>query len=240
MMRELVKIFDILRATMPKVKHFSEPDWCGIITRRSILMDSFVAELVASGEAASRPDLQNLAHHVASATFSPALLEVDPPLWGGFWQYDVIGPGYALPVVELALLRATRLDRSWPEQTSVDQFEADLRRAVTDPRAGIWTGTLAGQACVAIAGPESHALITVVWYCASTSYLHAGYRAPAEALNWPGAVTQRELQIETHQTAIELDSRWWLQPVLEEAQTPGERSLVRQLDLEILRLRQRP
>ncbi|HMQ50860.1 MAG TPA: hypothetical protein PKE64_17285 [Anaerolineae bacterium] len=203
-------------------------------------MDSFVAELVASGEAASRPDLQNLAYHVASATFSPALLEVDPPLWGGFWQYDVIGPGYALPVVELALLRATRLDRSWSEQTSVEQFEADLRRTVTDPRAGVWTGTLAGQACVAIAGFEGQTLITVVWYCASTGYLHAGYRAPVEGLNWPGAVTQRELRVATHQTALELDSGWWLQPVLEEAQNQGERSLARQLDLEILRLRQKP
>lgn len=202
------------------------------------LVDRLIAELVSSGEVAPPIDLQRLINHVAGASFSPALLEVDPPLWGGFWQFDVIGPGYALPVIELALLRALRLDRSWPENTTVEQFEADLQRAVTDPRAGVWTGTLAGQPCVAMAGMEHPALVTVVWYCDSTGCLHAGYRAPVEALNWPGAVTQRELPLKRHQAALQVDGRW-LDTVLEAAPNQGAVSLARQLDLDILRLRQK-
>lgn len=44
--------------------------------------------------------------------FMPAMLEVDEVLWGGFWQGDVLAPGYLMPALELAFLRVTRIDET--------------------------------------------------------------------------------------------------------------------------------
>jgi hypothetical protein len=105
---------------------------------------------------------------MAAAPFSTALLEADEALWGGFWHFDVIAPGYLLPAVELNLLRAIRLDQSWPPETTPAQFLADLRQAILDPQAGLWRLSLAGTSCFVAATPGPPAgqeLITVVWYC---------------------------------------------------------------------------
>jgi hypothetical protein len=133
-----------------------------------------------------------LVNQAAAAPFSPDLLEADPPLWGSFWQGDVIAPGYRLPVVELALLRAIRLDCHWPEDTSIDQFLADLRAVIRHPQAGIWSLWLADVRCFIFVAPLDlqpltfnwpiFNLLTVTWYCPATGCLHTGYRAPLPSL----------------------------------------------------------
>jgi hypothetical protein len=196
------------------------------------------------------------------------LLEVDEPLWGGFWQGDVIAPGYCLPAVELALLRAMRLEATWLEGTDVAPFLADLRQAISDPQAGVWVLAVAGEPCVVFASLSSqkpvvssqkseggrrsavggHVLATVVWYCATTERLHAGYRAPPASLNFIGAVEQRPLRTSdaTHlASASKLESTQpnWLKQSLDRDKTGGLRSavgglsLAARLDIEILRLR---
>lgn len=214
----------------------------------------FVSELITQAKRAVPPQLDWLVAQVSSAPFAEDLLEVDEPLWGGFWQGDVIAPGYSLPAVELALLRAIRLDGTWPEGTSIPQFLADLQQAISDPHAGVWVLAVAGEPCVAfVSRGQSSAvggqpLATVVWYCATTERLHAGYRTPLETLGFGEAVEQRPLAF--------LDSRplgsspsqdsqsSWLERAAEQAKigsgqpsAVGGPGLAARLDAEILRLR---
>ena len=108
-------------------------------------MDELIAQLVTQQKRAAPAELVDIANYVAAAPFATDLLEADEPLWGSFWQFDVIAPGYTLPAIELALLRATRLDGHWPEDTTADQFLADLRQAILHPQAGIWTLPVSGE-----------------------------------------------------------------------------------------------
>lgn len=119
---------------------------------------------------------------MAEAPFSPDLLEVCPLLWGNFWQGDVISPGYRLPAVELALLRATRLDRNWPISTTPEQFLADLRATIQHPEATLEIMSAAHEPCWLIKAPTGlQEQFTVVWYCQTTGCLHAGYRTRPHA-----------------------------------------------------------
>jgi len=186
--------------------------------------------------------LEQIVNHVAAAPFAEDLLAVDEPLWGGFWQGDVIAPGYRLPAVELALLRAIRLDDDWPEGTTVPQYLADLRQTILDPQAGIWTLTAAQQPCLVFAAPaknlkseiESLKSITVVWYCASTGRLHAGYRTIAEGVNLGDAVKQRGLESISELKPTSKEKLDWLAQAVKQRELDHADSPAAQLDLEIL------
>jgi hypothetical protein len=214
----------------------------------------FVSELITQAKRAAPEQLDWLVEQVGSAPFAEDLLEVDEPLWGGFWQGDVIAPGYSLPAVELALLRAIRLDRRWPEETSVAQFLADLHQALSDPHAGVWTLFAADEPCVIFAslrgqgpGIGAQSLATVVWYCATTERLHAGYRTPL-ALNFSEAVEQRRLDFLDSRplgSASHQDSQSsWLEQAAEHGKigsgqpsAAGGPGLAARLDAEILHMR---
>ncbi len=154
-------------------------------------MDKFIAKWLTYQTKATEKQLTHLTKHVAAAPFATGLLEVDEALWGGFWHGDVISPGYSLSAVELALLRAIRLDGDWPENRTVPQFLADLRRAILHPQAGIWLVNLSGLSCAIFAAPTATTNFTVVWYCAATGQLHAGYQARGEDLGFDGVLEQR-------------------------------------------------
>ncbi|MEW5957269.1 MAG: hypothetical protein AB1801_06075 [Chloroflexota bacterium] len=207
-------------------------------------MDTLITKLINQASRATARQLKQLTRRVAAAPFAEDLLEVDEPLWGGFWQGDVIAPGYRLPAVELALLRAVRLDDHWPAGTSVDQFLADLRRAILDPRAGVWTLVMAGQPCVVLAAGSEEGeagsgerLITVVWYCAATGRLHAGYRAARGTVHFTGVIEQRGLEGEDRlkpSVGAEAD---WITQVVKQKITGGQHEVAARLDLEILQRR---
>lgn len=222
----------------------------------------FVRKLIIQAKRATPERLDWLVDQVSPAPFAGDLLEVDEPLWGGFWQGDVIAPGYSLPAVELVLLRAIRLDGTWPEGTSVAQFLADLHRALADPQAGIWTLFVADEPCVIFAsfggqglgiGSQSSAvggqsLATVVWYCATTERLHAGYRTPLETFNFSESVEQRPLAFLASRppgsASHQASQSSWLEQVAEQAKIGGVQQsavggpgLAARLDAEILRLR---
>ncbi|HEX9923801.1 MAG TPA: hypothetical protein VGD99_14175, partial [Anaerolineae bacterium] len=114
-------------------------------------MDEFIKQLASQKAKATAKALDQIVAHIARAPFATDPLEVDEPLWGSFWQGDVIAPGYTLPAVELALLRAIRLDETWPENTRVEHYLTDLRQIIRHPQAGIWTLTILGEACVVFA-----------------------------------------------------------------------------------------
>ncbi|MCQ3971896.1 MAG: hypothetical protein DPW09_00455 [Anaerolineae bacterium] len=205
--------------------------------------------MILQSKKASPEQLALLIDRASVASFAGDLLEADETLWGSFWQGDVIAPGYLLPAAELALLRATRLDGTWPEGASLPDFLADLRQAIRHPQAGVWTLRTAGEPCVVFAAPlnvqysifnvqrSTFNVATVVWYCATTDQLHAGYRAPLDRLHFAGAVEQRppELPSATHPEPIEPFT--WLKQAAEQAKTAAERSLAARLDAAILRLR---
>ena len=221
-------------------------------------MRKLVSQLIIQSKKATPQQLAQLVNQARVAPFATDLLEVDEPLWGGFWQGDVIAPGYRLPAAELALLRAMRLDTTWPEETSVAQFLADLHQTISDPQAGIWTLAVAGEPCVVFAAPFNVArsmlnvkpLATVAWYCTTTERLHAGYRASIDMLNFVEAVEQRQfrdsdathLKSASHLASVNQSS--WLKQVLDQdsnisgqPSAVGGHYLAARLDAEILRLR---
>lgn len=197
-----------------------------------------------AGRAKIRPqEMTQMVQQVAPASFTGDLLEADEPLWGGFWQGDVISPGYRLPAVELALLRATRLDGTWPETTSIADFLAGLQQVVEDPEAGIWALAAAGQPCLVFARAESPApgavqpLLTVVWYCAGTGRFHAGYRTRPGLFKLRRAVELRPPAFDPESRAGEVNRPpdWLAQAV--SARTVDAGNLAARLDLEILATR---
>ncbi len=215
-------------------------------------MDSLIRNLVSGQNKASAQQLGQIAGHVAAAPFAEDLLEVDEPLWGGFWQGDVIAPGYQLPAVELALLRAIRLDQNWPEDTTVTQFLADLRQTILDPQAGVWTLAMAGEPWVVFAasvtnrksqipsphsgaGVENRKSITVVWYCAATGRLHAGYRTQWNRFSLAEAIEQRTVGVVGRQNRGEPSG--WLAEVIKQREADAASTLAARLDAAILRLR---
>lgn len=246
-------------------------------------VNQLLTELVQQRRQATDEQLTQIITHVATAPFVEAVLAVDELLWGGFWQFDVIAPGYQLPAVELALLRAIRLDQTWPEGTTVEQFLAELRTAMRDPQAGVWTLPVGGEPCLVIAGTGrqegageqgsrgaenfvtrhssfvtphasrslakppygthhaphiTHHASLLVWYCATTGRLHAGYRA--KHVNWTGidgVVMQRgPTAAGDLTTPVQSEQSWLVQVVEAKAQTDLP-DLAARLDLEILRLR---
>ena len=207
-------------------------------------MDTFIRKLVTQQIKATAPQLSRVAAHVAAAPFATDLLEADEPLWGGFWQGDVIAPGYRLPAGELALLRATRLDGHWPERTTAAQFLADLRRAILHPRAGVWTLAVAGEPCAVFAAPggppapgDSRSTVTVAWYCASTGHLHAGYRTVGQAFRFAGPVVQRPLMVVPPPTPGADERPNWTASEAAGQANEKKQSLAVRLDVEILRIR---
>lgn len=199
---------------------------------------SLIAQLVAQQREATPVELNQMVAQAASAPFALDLLEVDEPLWGSFWQFDVIAPGYTLPAVELNLLRAIRLDATWPEETGVAQFLADLHAAVQHPQAGVWTLPLAGEPCVMFAAPgQNPNLMTVVWFCATTGNLHAGYRTGFLGTHFSGAVGQRPPRFAGQTGDVAGTPPEWLALAVEHLDNSQPGSLAARLDAEILRWR---
>lgn len=196
-------------------------------------MDALISKLVNEQQPPSAEQLGRIASAVATAPFAEDLLVVDGPLWGGFWQGDVIAPGYQLPAVELALLRAMRLDQAWPEDTTVPQFLTDLRQTILNPQVAIRLLTVAEQPCLVFAAASSRSSavgsqrsVTVVWYCAATGRLHAGYRTPGDKVDFGAGGRQGRGK----------ESRW-LAEVIEQHEADESPSLATRLDLAILRWR---
>lgn len=200
-------------------------------------MDELITHLVNRRQVATPTELAQIIDALAEAPFAPNLLEVDKPLWGGFWQFDVISPGYRLPAVELALLRAVRLDGAWPEGTGVEQFLADLHTTALDPHAGVWTLPVAGEPCVVLAATGGQPLVTVVWYCAATGQLHAGYRAEIGRLNYAGMVEQRSPGFARQAAKKRSAPPDWLVSAVAQLEADEHSSLAARLDAEILRRR---
>jgi hypothetical protein len=194
-----------------------------------------VPHLVLQSTQATTEQLAQIVETAATAPFATDLLDVDEPLWGSFWHGDVIAPGYRLPALELAHLRAIRLDKNWPEATDTAQYLAELRQTMRHPQTGIWTLAVAGEPCVVFGGPDK-ALATVVWYCATTGQLHAGYRALAVRLYPKQAFEQRKPEFKTSRSRTQPTP--WLKHADLEITEPDQ-SLAARLDAEILRLRRR-
>jgi len=210
-------------------------------------MNELINRLAKKQKAATATHLAQISHHVAAAPFTPALLEADEPLWGSFWQFDVISPGYRLPALELNLLRATRLDQHWPPATTPQQFLADLQQAAQNSQAGIWLLPVAGHLCLVFAappperpGPSTAGLSTLVWYCATTQQIHAGYLAPLPQSGFLAAATALRTPAFNSQQSIDIKkTAGWLTTVAPQPATTAPANIAAQLDAEILRQRLR-
>ncbi len=186
--------------------------------------------------------LEQFLNQAASASFAGDLLEVDDPLWGGFWSGDVIAPGYRLPAVELALLRAIRLDGTWPAGSSGDSFQAGLRQVVAYPQNGVWTLAVAGQPCLICTAPGEVAtgrpagLAAVAWYCLTTRQLHAGYLAAPQSLIFSGAVLLRPPTWARDLEAGRKEAPGWVKKAAARQESLPD-NLAARLDAAILRVR---
>ncbi len=200
-------------------------------------MNIFIKQLVNHKKRASPFELSQIIGHVARVDFSPDLLEVDETLWGSFWHFDVLSPGYTLPALELALLRATRLDHHWPPDTSLQQFMLDLQETIQHPQVGIWSLSLAGQPCLIFAAPTGQHKATIVWYCASSDNLYAGYRTSIQALNLTQTCEQQSPGFDYHSRQTISDTPDWLISSVEQLNMTEYSNLTPSLDAEILRWR---
>lgn len=182
-----------------------------------------------------RQHLDGLARAAITAPFCPDLLEVCPPLWGSFWQGDVVSPGYTLPAIELAFLRAVRLDETWPGESSLSQFLSDLKAVVNHPQADVWTGLEGGYDWVVFVRNDAHSpFLTVVWYCPTTNYLHAGYHTTLDRLNLGSLMVHRKRDSNIIGQRRSGSSAW----LGEAAQfQPSHSSLAQTLDQFILKVR---
>ena len=197
-----------------------------------------LTRLIAQQAKATPEEVAQLRQQAAQANFCHDLLEVDEALWGGFWHFDVISPGYSLPAVELNLLRGIRLDHTWPEGTTVEQYLANLRRAILQPQAGVWTLSVLGEP-YAVFVAWGQPMMTVVWYCETTGQLHAGYRTTHFAGDrMEGAVAQRSLADEPGRHSPPENPTWLDQAIAEKSEAEPN-GLAAYLDIEILRWRWR-
>ncbi len=195
-----------------------------------------ISHLIEHRQKLSAAQIANLVATAAIAPFTPDLLPADERLWGSFWHFDVIGPGYTLPALELALLRAIRLDKQWPSNCTPAQYLADLHAAVMYPHAGIRTLVVADAPCAVFAAAHDSVWFTVVWFCLSTGCLHAGYRLPSQPLHSKGMVEQRTPQFSRQDSPPHGYTPEWLASAT--APITVARSLTSQLDAAILRRRQ--
>jgi hypothetical protein len=218
----------------------------GKIGRWVIEMDEFIKQMVWQKTKATAEALNQVVTHIAGASFATDPLEVDEPLWGSFWQGDVIAPGYTLPAVELALLRAIRLDETWPQDTNIETYLADLRQSIRHPQAGIWSLTILEEACIVFAAPnkehpphpKSQIPLTIVWYCPTTGRLHAGYRTTRRRLYFSEAIEQRAPGLANQLSSNEAEQHSdWLESIVEKIDIKLATSLAARLDAEILRWR---
>jgi hypothetical protein len=229
-------------------------------------MDKLITQICVEKIRVAPDELTQIIHHIAAAPFATDLLPANAALWGSFWRFDVISAGYRLPAVELNLLRGIRLDGAWPEGATVEEYLADLREAIRHPQAGVWTLLAAQQPCVIFAAPtklspqnsldlplvagqaklkiQNLEFSTVVWYCASTGKLHAGYRASAKALRFADGVEQRSPGYQQQRPArFDKPGRsknsppGWLASTVEQMEPAEAGNLAARLDAEILRLR---
>lgn len=218
-------------------------------------MDSLITQLINSKRVATPIELARIINHAAGAPFATDLLETDQALWGSFWHFDVISPGYRLPAVELALLRATRLDNHWPQDTTVEQYLADLRQVIQHSQAQIWSLTAAAQPCIIFAAPIRVAasaesdisnslhknLLAIVWYCASTGKLHAGYKTSVERLYFEEAIKQRGAKMVSQTKPPTINTQNWLALAVKQVESQigfdEDRNLAVRLDAAILRQR---
>lgn len=106
--------------------------------------------------------------------FSPHTLPADPALWGTFWQGDVIAPGYTMPALELAFLRAVRLEQTFAAESPA-QFLDSLQRILTRPPHGIWAGRLPPGNAVCAVYFDDAPLPACLWLTATG--ITAAYRA---------------------------------------------------------------
>jgi hypothetical protein len=233
-------------------------------------MDELIVQMVHDRMVLDPDQMDRVIDHVAGASFATDLLEADETLWGSFWHFDVISPGYEIPAAELALLRGVRLDGHWPQTTDLAKFLSDLRQTITSPRAGVWSLPLAKAPCLIIAAPEpppekpvtmleGHPakhhpwpggpvglarLMTIVWYCALTGQLHAGYRTVTTSFPYEGVLEHRPaklFQVKPGKEPTKSEAAAWLLSAVEQREIQDHAkqrdSLAVQLDLEILRLR---
>jgi hypothetical protein len=127
-----------------------------------------------------RPDLFSrsawleLIRAVSPLPFQIASLIVDQALWGSFWQGDVIAPGYLLPALELAYLRATRIDETF-DAPDPQQYLRQLQQQLVEPPVGLWLGEFENNAIlVLIYQVEAEWLI--IWL--TETVILSGYRSP--------------------------------------------------------------
>ncbi len=201
-----------------------------------------LSQLIAQQKKLTPAQLGKLVSQASSAPFSTDPLTVDEPLWGSFWQFDVLAPGSTLPADELALLRATRLDQSWPADTNLTQFLVDLHNAIAHPQASIWTTIVANHPCAIFTAPASHppsAILhtLVVWFCATTKCLHAGYYTPFDPRQYVGMILQRSPDFAGRQNKAASPPPNWLVEVVPQHTANKNTSLAAQLDTAILQHR---
>jgi len=178
---------------------------------RPIAFQQFMAKWQGKPEAFNPAAWRKFNRRLAPMPFLSTTLEVDEPLWGSFWQGDVIAPGYRLPALELAYLRCTRLDENTLGPTP-ESYLQRLQATLLAYPDGAWLALLDGRSTLCTAyRPASDEDVEAGWFIIwlIDGVIAAGYRQvfadasglsfqvlrqPAEKTSFPMALSDEWLQ----------------------------------------------
>ena len=151
--------------------------------------DHLIRVLIRTGRRATAAEVQQIIEHVAQAPFASRPMRLTRWLRRALEEKGVSIPQSKLPSVELHLLKRIHFDRQWPPGTSVEQFVADLHRAVRHPDVQVWTyrwlnesfaGFLAPSHVQEVVAPEAFIFVA---YSADYGTIKTGFQASsAEAI----------------------------------------------------------
>jgi hypothetical protein len=101
-------------------------------------VNTLILSLVTSQRKTTVTEIDAIIAHVATAPFATYLARVPKDLQLLLAEKGVQVPT-KLPSVEWHLLKRIYDDRQWPEGVTIQEYVADLQRAILHPQVGVWT-----------------------------------------------------------------------------------------------------
>jgi hypothetical protein len=116
-------------------------------------VDALILALIATDRQADESEMQRIVTHLARAPFASRPVRVTR------WMREQltaqgISVNDRLPAIETHLLKRVYLDRQWPIGATVEEYLADLHRAISHPAAQIWTYRYYGEPMIGFLSPS--------------------------------------------------------------------------------------
>lgn len=117
-------------------------------------MNQFIRALIDAGHQATDAEQQRIIAHVAQASVSSRLVKINQWLRQELVARGVEVSSDRLPSVQVHLLKRIHFDGQWLPDTTLAQFTADLRQAVTHPDVQMCTYRWFGESFAGFLAPS--------------------------------------------------------------------------------------